>query len=267
MANRATLILLCMLSVIQLTFVAGFQAMHMPVYSTAGNVRVSMHTRPLLLRSNRLLPRRAPATHSCNRPNKPSGREWHLRVTPEPGDQPPATVTITADGLKTKKNMNAYRKIFHAINGVALALLYEFFMSQAQAVLAFGLSFMVLTAVEVLRLKYAENTVSKFLFRRFRSIARDYETEQLSGMVYYMAGITIAVALFPKVVAVLAILFLGLGDPFASTVGKHRWATLVLKSICCWRATHRTPRMTSRCVVGPLQAKEEQQKEAGESVL
>jgi len=42
---------------------------------------------------------------------------------------------------------------------------------------------------------------------------------QLSGMVYYMAGITISVAAFPKRVAVLSILYLALGDPFASTLG------------------------------------------------
>ena len=38
-------------------------------------------------------------------------------------------------------------------------------------------------------------------------------------MVYYMAGITISVAAFPKRVAVLSILYLALGDPFASTMG------------------------------------------------
>jgi hypothetical protein len=42
---------------------------------------------------------------------------------------------------------------------------------------------------------------------------------QLSGMVYYMAGVTLTVAAYPKKVGVLAILFLALGDPFASSVG------------------------------------------------
>ena len=34
-----------------------------------------------------------------------------------------------------------------------------------------------------------------------------------------MAGVTVTVAAFPKDVAVLAILYLALGDPFASTIG------------------------------------------------
>jgi CDP-diglyceride synthetase len=38
-------------------------------------------------------------------------------------------------------------------------------------------------------------------------------------MVYYLAGVTLTVAAYPKKVGVLAILFLALGDPFASTMG------------------------------------------------
>jgi len=133
--------------------------------------------------------------------------------------EPNATVTLTPDGLKTKANMNAYRKIFHACSGVALACTYDLFLTRAQAAAVFGASFVVLTIIEVLRLRYAQNAISKFLFARFRKIARDYETDQLSGMVYYMAGVTLTVAAYPKKVGVLAILFLALGDPFASSVG------------------------------------------------
>jgi len=38
-------------------------------------------------------------------------------------------------------------------------------------------------------------------------------------MVYYMAGVTMSVAVFPKAVGVLSVLYLALGDPFASTIG------------------------------------------------
>lgn len=175
-----------------------------------------------------------------------------------------ATMTLTSDGFKTKANMNAGRKIFHACSGVALALAYDLFLTRMQATVVFGVSFLVLTTVEVLRLRYAQNAISKFVFARFRRIARDYETNQvgpsfgvassgapgpflrphflvfllvcrsvagahsgrgrgvawqLSGMVYYLAGVTLAVAAYPKKVGVLAILFLALGDPFASTMG------------------------------------------------
>ena len=65
-------------------------------------------------------------------------------------------------------------------SGVALACAYDLFLTRAQAVAAFGASFLVLTIVEVLRLRYAENAISKFLFARFRKIARDYETDQVS---------------------------------------------------------------------------------------
>ncbi len=93
---------------------------------------------------------------------------------------PNATVTLTPDGLKTKANMNAYRKIFHACSGVALACTYDLFLTRAQAAAVFGASFVVLTIIEVLRLRYAQNAISKFLFARFRKIARDYETDQVT---------------------------------------------------------------------------------------
>jgi hypothetical protein len=90
-----------------------------------------------------------------------------------------ATITLTSDGFKTKANMNAGRKIFHACSGVALALAYDLFLTRMQAAVVFGVAFLVLTTVEVLRLRYAQNTISKFLFARFRRIARDYETNQV----------------------------------------------------------------------------------------
>jgi hypothetical protein len=93
---------------------------------------------------------------------------------------PNSTVTLTPDGVKTKKHMNAYRKIFHAINGVLLACAYELFMTRKQAIMVFGISFIVLTLIEVLRLRYAQNAVSQFLFGKFRAIARDYETSQVN---------------------------------------------------------------------------------------
>jgi len=34
-----------------------------------------------------------------------------------------------------------------------------------------------------------------------------------------MAGVTMSVAVFPKAVGVLSVLYLALGDPFASTIG------------------------------------------------
>jgi len=95
--------------------------------------------------------------------------------------KPTETVTLTLDGLKTKNNMNSFRKIFHAISGVGLALAYELLLTRLQATVLFGLSFVVLTAVEVMRLRFPQNEVSKLLFGQFRKIARDYETNQVEA--------------------------------------------------------------------------------------
>ena len=42
---------------------------------------------------------------------------------------------------------------------------------------------------------------------------------QASGMVFFVAGVLSVIVMFPKRVAVLAMLYLSFGDPFASAVG------------------------------------------------
>ena len=135
--------------------------------------------------------------------------------------EPNATVTLTPDGLKTKANMNAYRKIFHACSGVALACTYDLFLTRAQAAAVFGASFVVLTIIEVLRLRYAQNAISKFLFARFRKIARDYETDQVACA---RPALVSCVGVPGPSVAVLH-------------VDTHSWLSLALRrSVACARA-------------------------------
>lgn len=210
--------LLCMLGACSLTRVAGF--------SVARLAPVAAPSRPLAPVHARQRAQRQRPAPSATISRAALRRPWATTAVPMSQDDTPVqgTETLTADGFKTKSNMNAMRKIFHAVSGVTLAMIYELFLTRAQAFFAASVAWVVLTAVEIFRLKFAEasgkrGAVSDFLFGKFKGIARDYEREQLSGMVYYMAGISITVALFPKVVAVLAVLYLALGDPFASTVG------------------------------------------------
>ncbi|EKX49488.1 hypothetical protein GUITHDRAFT_151562 [Guillardia theta CCMP2712] len=50
-------------------------------------------------------------------------------------------------------------------------------------------------------------------------LARNYEATRLSGMVFFVAGVLACITLFPRNVAILSILYLSFGDPFASTCG------------------------------------------------
>lgn len=55
--------------------------------------------------------------------------------------------------------------------------------------------------------------------RTMHALIREGEDKHLSGIFYYCLGCFLAVLLFPKSVAILAILFLALGDPIAAMVG------------------------------------------------
>lgn len=53
----------------------------------------------------------------------------------------------------------------------------------------------------------------------FAALVREGEEKRLSGISYYLIGATVAVIVFPRDIALLAILFLGFGDPVAALVG------------------------------------------------
>jgi hypothetical protein len=165
--------LVCVLVVVHVGSVAGFSAAARLPMATMAKIAPRMQG-----------PRReGSAPVAYGRRPEARARIRMLIATPMAAGEGPevlnATITLTSDGFKTKANMNAGRKIFHACSGVALALAYDLFLTRMQAAVVFGVSFLVLTTVEVLRLRYAQNAISKFLFARFRRIARDYETNQV----------------------------------------------------------------------------------------
>jgi dolichol kinase len=51
---------------------------------------------------------------------------------------------------------------------------------------------------------------------------REEEATQLSGAIYYLTGVAVTIAFFPVETAITAVLFLALGDPAATLVGKWR---------------------------------------------
>ncbi|EKX37182.1 hypothetical protein GUITHDRAFT_116596 [Guillardia theta CCMP2712] len=127
--------------------------------------------------------------------------------------------------LKTKKNMHLSRKIFHSTSGVIMASLYEFWLSREVALLLLTPGFLVFFVAETFRINYPKHPLSILFFRLFARLARSYEIERRSGIVFYLAGVLACVLFFPKPIAVLSILFLAFGDPFASLCGMT-WGAL-----------------------------------------
>ena len=77
--------------------------------------------------------------------------------------------------------------------------------------------FCVITSLEVLRVHSA--WFNSYFLRAFKLLLRKNEVDRISGTPYYLASTMIAVAFFPKPVAILSILFLAMADPLSSVFG------------------------------------------------
>ena len=119
---------------------------------------------------------------------------------------------------KSRTQLHLIRKLFHALTGMGFAALYEYFLTQQQALIVYGGLFVVLAAGESLRMRFP-NTINRLALRVTQSLLRSYEKDHASGMVFFVAGMLFCVGFLPKNVAILSILYLSIGDPVASACG------------------------------------------------
>lgn len=118
----------------------------------------------------------------------------------------------------TKKDIQVLRKLWHAGMMVALAVLYTYAIpSQKLALMLIAFIGGPLVMFDLIRLKWRGlNRFSSFIFG---PLMRRHELLSLSSMAYFIIGLFVVVAVFPKPVVILSILCLALGDPAAGIVG------------------------------------------------
>jgi dolichol kinase len=109
------------------------------------------------------------------------------------------------------------RKTWHLVMGCLIAFIYLSGLRTATAVTILGslLGFSIL--MEAVRLKLPN--VNEKIMRVWGPFMRENEVSRVSGMPYYIAATLLAIAIFPKPVAILSILYLACGDPIASLFG------------------------------------------------
>jgi len=101
--------------------------------------------------------------------------------------------------------------------GLMIVALYLGVFSQAVSVGLLAVAFLAISTVEVVRLR--NPSLNEKLVSRFGMIIRASEVNRVSGTPYYVGAALLSVALFPKAIAALSILYLACGDPIASLVG------------------------------------------------
>lgn len=118
------------------------------------------------------------------------------------------------------KPINYARNAFHISMGMTAVILYEFFITHAQAMAILIVLVAVIGFLEVSR-RFSKRWNDFLVDRVFAPIARPRERNHVNSATYYLIAITLTAWLFPKAAAQLGLLVLALGDPAATLVGRH----------------------------------------------
>lgn len=119
--------------------------------------------------------------------------------------------------LKLRNDLHLARKFWHCGMGVTMALVYGLGLSKPAAVTILLIVFIFATAVEYIRLKVPK--LNKIAIKAMGPIMRSHEVTKISGTPFYIGSVLLSVIIFPKLIAILSILYLAFGDPISSIFG------------------------------------------------
>jgi len=132
--------------------------------------------------------------------------------------------TLTPVELPGRKYFHLGRRLFHFVNAFVLASLYALFLDHKQLVYILGAMVSVLYILEQIRLNYPD--LRDKLAWTFEVFLRAEERLKESAAIPYVMGILLTVLSFPKIVALISVYTLAIGDPLSALVGikfgKHR---------------------------------------------
>lgn len=119
--------------------------------------------------------------------------------------------------LHVRSDLHLVRKAWHVCMGLFMVGLYMAGLTRSQGVLILGAFLLLCLVVETARLRVP--SINEGVMRLWGPLMRSCEVDRYSGTPYYIASALIAVGIFPKPIAALAIAFLAVGDPIASLFG------------------------------------------------
>eukprot|EP01026_Neomeris_dumetosa_P078726 TRINITY_DN85413_c0_g1_i2.p1 TRINITY_DN85413_c0_g1~~TRINITY_DN85413_c0_g1_i2.p1 ORF type:complete len:251 (-),score=13.52 TRINITY_DN85413_c0_g1_i2:395-1147(-) len=126
-----------------------------------------------------------------------------------------------SDKKKQKKGKyEIARKLWHMSHGVSILITYWVGGKQSIGFWVLTVLGIVYFLVELYRVRHPEGELNKLICRTFGGIMRPHEFRNTNGITYYIAGVCLALGLFPVDVAVLSVLHLAICDPMASFVGR-----------------------------------------------
>jgi len=117
------------------------------------------------------------------------------------------------------------RKLYHLFGGLGLLSLY-YLLGRRNALVCYGLLFLVVLAVDITRLRVP--AFNQFIQTRLSSFIRKNEANKITGTAPYVLGIGLTLLFYPTDIATAAICFLAFGDVAATTVGERYGRTKIV---------------------------------------
>jgi len=114
---------------------------------------------------------------------------------------------------------HAGRKLYHVLGGLGLLGVW-FALGRPRAFYAYAALLAAALLFDAAR--FAAPRFNAWAMANLRGFLRPGEERKLNGTPAYVGGVALALLLFPEPAAVVAILFLAVGDVSATTVGE-RW--------------------------------------------
>ncbi len=120
--------------------------------------------------------------------------------------------------LHLRSDLHLARKVWHMGMGLLVVAVYLLTdMSRSTGVMILGSVLGLNLLIETLRLR--NPALNQKVLAFMGPIMRSCEVNRFSGTPYYVSAALLAIAIFPKPIAALSILYLAFGDPIASLFG------------------------------------------------
>ena len=126
---------------------------------------------------------------------------------------------IQVPTLSSRNTVHVLRRLWHMSMMTLIAYLYWTFFTKEQALLLITTVGTVFLLGDCFRLKY--DALNQAILKVLGRIMRKNELTSQSAMAPFILALFIVVMLFSKPIAIMAILYLGVGEPVASIVGLY----------------------------------------------
>ena len=152
-------------------------------------------------------------------PSEPSPRPATSTPAANSASAEKSTLRDLSSLIARTEGIQPWRRLFHACNGVVLALLPGLIgLERAATVALYAAGTLAAFGLDAVRLRAPG--VNRWFFAVFNRLASPREARGAASSSWYALGITLSMALFPLEIARAAILVLGLADPAASVIGR-----------------------------------------------